>query len=212
MSNQSKKRQTTKRLGVAAAAVAMGLLLGATILAPNLAGAQESTTTTTDGATSPASPDDRLDERQTRIRSALDGLVTDGTITSAQADAVAAELASQVPDHGRFSRRVHFGLDVISTTIGITETELREALEGGQTIAQVAEANGVTAQAVIDALVAAANAWADEALAAGTFDEAKAEEIRANAAERAAELVNGEWPPFHGPNDRSDDPSTETGA
>ncbi|MGI8518242.1 MAG: hypothetical protein ACR2ME_07875 [Acidimicrobiia bacterium] len=205
MPSQSKNRQTTKLLGVAAAAVAMGLLLGATLLAPNLAGAQESpTTTTADGATSPSAPDNRLAERQTQIRSALDGLVTDGTITSAQADAAAAALASQVPDHGGHSRRVHFGLDVISTTIGITEAELREALEGGQTIAQVAEANGVTAQAVIDALVAAANASADEAVAAGNIDEARAEEIRANATERATDFVNGEWSPSRGPDGRSD--------
>jgi transposase-like protein len=38
--------------------------------------------------------------------------------------------------------------------IGITEDELRTALEGGQSIAQVAEANGVDVQTVIDAMVA----------------------------------------------------------
>ena len=38
--------------------------------------------------------------------------------------------------------------------IGITEDELRAALEGGQSIAQVAEAEGVDVQTVIDALVA----------------------------------------------------------
>jgi hypothetical protein len=40
--------------------------------------------------------------------------------------------------------------------IGITAEELKTAIKGGQTIAQVAEANGKTVQSVIDALVAQA--------------------------------------------------------
>ncbi|MET0902177.1 MAG: hypothetical protein ABWZ52_02960, partial [Acidimicrobiales bacterium] len=46
-------------------------------------------------------------------------------------------------------------LSVAAEAIGITEDELRTALEGGQSIAQVAEANGVDVQTVIDAMVAA---------------------------------------------------------
>ena len=42
--------------------------------------------------------------------------------------------------------------------IGITADELKTAIEGGQTIAQVAEANGKSVQSVIDALVAQASA------------------------------------------------------
>ena len=45
-------------------------------------------------------------------------------------------------------------LDAAAEAIGITEDELRTALEGGQSIAQVAEANDVDVQTVIDALVA----------------------------------------------------------
>ena len=47
-------------------------------------------------------------------------------------------------------------LAVAAEAIGITEDELRTALEDGQSIAQVAEANGVDVQTVIDAMVAAA--------------------------------------------------------
>jgi hypothetical protein len=46
------------------------------------------------------------------------------------------------------------GLDVIAETIGIDAETLREELVGGATIAEIAEANGVDPQAVIDALVA----------------------------------------------------------
>lgn len=179
-----------KRMGVAALAAVLGLLLGATIFVPNLAGAEESTTTTTAGD---ESSEDRLANRQDRIRTALDGLVANGTITSAQADAVAAELAGQWPERGRRFHRLHFGLDVVSTTIGITEAELREALRGGQTIAEVAEANGVSAQTVIDAMVGAITTRMDEALAAGNIDEERAAQVKENAVARATEIVNREW-------------------
>src|SRR5947209_1984947 len=55
------------------------------------------------------------------------------------------------PDHG------HGGpdLSVAATTIGISEADLRSAIESGQTIAQVAQAHGVDPQTVIDAMVAA---------------------------------------------------------
>lgn len=198
MSNEAtdKKEMAKKRVGVVALAVVLGGLLGATIFVPNLAGAQESTTTTT--AADEDSPVDRLADRlvnrQARIRTALDGLVTDGTITPAQADAVAAELAEQLPERGRRLHRLHFGLDVVSTTIGITEAELRDALRSGQTVADVAEAKGVSAQTVIDAMVAAINARVDEALAAGNIDEEKAGQIKENAVARATAIVNGERP------------------
>ncbi len=190
-----RKEAVKKRMGVAALAAMLGLLLGATIFVPNLAGAQESTTTTTAGDESTnESTGDRLANRQDRIRTALDGLVANGTITSAQADAVAAELAGQWPERGRRFHRLHFGLDVVSTTIGITEAELREALRGGQTIAEVAEANGVSAQTVIDAIVAAVTTRVDEALAAGNIDEARAAQVKENAVARATEIVNKQWP------------------
>jgi hypothetical protein len=46
------------------------------------------------------------------------------------------------------------GLDVIADAIGIDAETLREELAGGATIAEIAEANGVDPQVVIDALVA----------------------------------------------------------
>ena len=47
-------------------------------------------------------------------------------------------------------------LTAAADAIGITADELKTAIEGGQTIAQVAEANGKSVQSVIDALVAQA--------------------------------------------------------
>ena len=49
-------------------------------------------------------------------------------------------------------------LTTAADAIGITADELKTAIEGGQTIAQIAEANGKSVQSVIDALVAQASA------------------------------------------------------
>ena len=58
--------------------------------------------------------------------------------------------------------RGHFGagLDAAAEAIGIESEELRTALRDGSTIAEVAEANDVDVQTVIDALVADAEARA----------------------------------------------------
>ncbi|HEY7584454.1 MAG TPA: hypothetical protein VIB78_12660 [Acidimicrobiia bacterium] len=170
---------------IGAIAAILGLLLGATILGPGTADAQE-----TPG---PTAPDDGPPARHMeRIRAALDGLVTDGTISAEQADAVAAHLASQWDFHGRRMHRIHAGLDVAAATIGIAETDLVEALRDGQTVADVAEANGVLPQTVIADLVAEVNTRVDEAVANGDLDAERGVEIKANALERITDFVNGE--------------------
>ena len=74
---------------------------------------------------------------------------------------------------------------VAAEAIGITEDELRAALEDGQSIAQVAEANGVDVQTVIDAMVAAATERLEAAIA--------------ELPERMAEVVEREGLPDRGP-------------
>lgn len=89
-------------------------------------------------------------------------------------------------------------LDTAAEAIGITADELRTALQDGSTIAEVAEANGVDVQTVIDALVAEATAQIDAAVADGTLESELAEEMKANLGERITAHVNGEGP-FRGP-------------
>jgi hypothetical protein len=87
-----------------------------------------------------------------------------------------------------------FDLSVAADAIGISEDDLRTALEGGQTIAQVAEANGVDRQAVIDAMVAAATERIDQAVTDGRIDQARADEDKAELPDRIAALVDGQLP------------------
>ncbi len=106
-------------------------------------------------------------DKATMLKARLQTLVDDGTLTSSQLDAVAAALEAARPMGGGHEGRGHGGdrgekrqemLTAAADAIGITADELKTAIEGGQTIAQVAEANGKSVQSVIDALVAQASA------------------------------------------------------
>lgn len=90
------------------------------------------------------------------------------------------------------------GLDVAADVIGITEADLLAALRDGSTLAEVAEANGVEPQAVIDALVAAATEAIDAAVEAGDLDADRAEQMKAGLVERITERVQ-EGGLHHGP-------------
>ena len=186
--------QTNKRLSgwsiaaIGGVAALLGLFLGATVLGPGAAIAQETTT-------APAQGGDQVDRdaRQTaRIRVALNALVADGTISADQADAVASHLAGRPNFFGPRLHRIHAGLDVAAATIGISESELVEAVRDGQSVAEVAEANGVEAQTVIEALVAEVNTRVDEAVASGDLDADRAAQIKAESVERITDFVHGE--------------------
>lgn len=179
-----------KRLAIGGIAATLALVLGATVLSPVVAGAQESTTTTDTTGADEVAGADRVD----RIRGLLDDLVTDGTITSAQADSVAEHLA-EYAFRGHFGRRVHLivGLEVAAEAIGIERSALIDALQNGQTIAEVAAANGVATQTVIDALVNAHQQKLDELVANGSITAEEAAARAATAADRITEFVNGDF-------------------
>ena len=84
------------------------------------------------------------------------------------------------------------GLADLAEAIGISTDDLRAALRDGQTLAEVAEANGVDPQQVVDLLVANGTERLDSAVAAGRIDQATADERKAALPDRAADLVNGE--------------------
>lgn len=83
-------------------------------------------------------------------------------------------------------KKGHAPLAAAAEVIGIDVETLREALKDGQTIADVAQANGVDPQTVIDALVAKGLE--------------RLEEMRQALPDRMRDLVNGEFegPPFRG--------------
>jgi len=195
---------------LASTAVAGGIALGASALP-----AMASTTSPTPSASSSASSGssgpsvggstsaDRTAEIQSRIADDLAGLVADGTITQDQADKVAETLASTMPagrgHGGRGGMGGGFGgLSTAATAIGITEDELRTELEAGKSIAAVAEANGVSEQTVIDAIIAEAKAHFAEEVANGEHTQAEVDSKLADLETRVTEMVETEGLPQRG--------------
>ena len=82
---------------------------------------------------------------------------------------------------------------VAAGTIGIEPTELRDAVKGGKTVAEVAQDHGVEPQAVVDAVVAAINTRVDQAVAADKITAERAATIKSKAPERVTKAVNGEY-------------------
>jgi hypothetical protein len=154
--------------------VGAGLLLGGVtglaVTVPNLASAQDDATTTVpaEGARSKAGP----------FSGVLDGLVANGTITQEQADAIVG--AGEAAHAERHANRAEGGmgrpeggmgrpemrgpgrpggpgrggmpLESAAEAIGITVEELRTGLQSGQSLAAIAEANGVSADTLIEEL------------------------------------------------------------
>ena len=85
---------------------------------------------------------------------------------------------------------------VVTDTIGIDRKTLRTELRSGKTLAEIATDHGSTPQAVIDALVAAANKKLDAAATAGKISPERAARIEARLPARITKLVN-EWHPKH---------------
>ncbi|HET6954585.1 MAG TPA: hypothetical protein VFI47_29745 [Acidimicrobiales bacterium] len=79
----------------------------------------------------------------------------------------------------------------IAADIGITVDDLRAALREGSTLAEVAAANGVEAQVVVDGIVTRGTARIDAAVAAGQIDAATGDARKAKLPEVAADLVEG---------------------
>ncbi len=178
----------------AAIGLTVGLLAGGTaglaIGVPALSGAQETTTT------APATAQAARPDKGQHVRDALQPLIDDGTITQAQADAVITALEAARPEGGPGMGHGGRGpgLDAAATALGISEDEVRTAVEGGQSLAELAQSRGVDPQVVIDAMVAELQAHLAEEVASGEHTQEEADAKLAAATERITAMVNGELP------------------
>jgi hypothetical protein len=194
------------------AGLAGGAVAGVALGVPGVAGAERTTllaatdpapTTTAPGASSaapvaPAAPADRTQW----IKDALAPLVANGTITQAQADAVVNALGQAKPagprgggpggPHGRFG--FGFALDAAADALGITPDELRQDLQSGQTIADIAKAKNLDINAVIGTLVDKAKAELDQRVADGKMTQAEADQALTQARTMITDAVNGKLP------------------
>jgi hypothetical protein len=167
-----------------------------------LASAQESgvTGTVTDPA-APAAPADPAPAQAKGdwAKSALDPLVAKGTISQDQEDAVLAALDAARPAHGPGGKggpgRHGFGnLSAAASALGMSEADLRTALEGGKSLAAIAGEKGIAVSKVVDALVAELKAHLDEHVASGKNTQAEADQLLADGKTRIEAFVNGTAP------------------
>lgn len=182
-----------------------GLIAGAgaglILEASGSAGASNQTSAVAEPNEDQAAPaeGDRPDPTE-RLQEVLQPLVDDGTITQAQADAVIDALQAAAPKGGpggpgRPGGRGP-GFAVVAETLGLTEEEVRQAVIDGQTLAELATANGSSAEALVDAILADIKSHMDEKVAAGDLTQEEADARLAEAEERVAEFVNNTKPPM----------------
>lgn len=135
--------------------------------------------------------------RGEELSALLSTLVTKGTITQAQADAIIA--AHTAAEAARDALRPPKGdkasmderLAVIAKTLGIDTTTVLSRLKGGETLATIA---GAKKDALIAALVADETKRIDAAVTAGTLTAAQATELKANLVAHVTDEVNSTRP------------------
>ena len=174
-----------------------GLIL-AGVLATGAVGAVAMTPAS---ATTSANP---VTSRLASLESALGGLVTDGTLTQAQADKVAGTLDKKLPQRGEGGRDGmggrFGGIGMVHTqeaaakALGLTPAKLRAALEGGQSLAAVAKAQKVGVDSVIQAMVTAAKADLTTAVKDGKLTQAQADTMKSSLTKRITDRVNSVRP------------------
>lgn len=185
--------------------------VGAALVGVTALGAGAFLAPTANAQIEPASPEtiviedgeqlDRATARADRMAERFQALVDNGTISQEQADLIADQIASgdfgqrgdgEGRNHGKHGKRGHHGIDasVVTDLLGLTEDELRTELAAGNTLAEVAEANGVGTDALTATLETAANDAIDAALADGKITAEQADEKRAEIAEKIESRIN----------------------
>jgi polyhydroxyalkanoate synthesis regulator phasin len=127
----------------------------------------------------------------------LKDLVTKGSLTQAQADAVTAAAAAAKAAHDanrpKGGKGGPLGADraaietLVSTTIGVDTATIKSRLQAGESLAQIA---GAKKDALIAALVADETKRIDAAVTAGTLTAAQATTLKANLVAHVTEEVN----------------------
>jgi hypothetical protein len=168
-------------------------------------------------AVTPASAttsDNVLTSRLAGIKSALSGLVSDGTLTQKQADKVAGTLDSKLPKGGpggegrmggmggpgghRGGMRMAATREAVAKALGMTTDKLDAALAGGKSLADVAKDQKVSVDSLVKVMVTAAESELATAVKQGQLTQAMADRMKSSLTERITAHVNGVRP-GHGP-------------
>lgn len=111
-------------------------------------------------------------------------------------DAVKKNRDGKRMDHKGGGPRGGSILKETSEVLGLTETEIKTALEGGSTFAEIAEGKGMTQSAFVEKLTELEAAKMDERLNEGDITEAEAAEWKEGLSARLEQLVQSSDPGF----------------
>ena len=195
------------------AAVALVVLAGAAV---GLVAAQEDGNTPTPAAQEQERPKDRFKERlaenlgisveeleqaiqQTHL-DLLDEAVAEGRITEEQAAEIRERIESgEGPFFGKPHPRPHCRgervVGEVAEFLGVSEADVLAGLQSGQTLAQIAEANGKTRDELKSFLLSEVEEKVTAAVENGRITQERADEILANSSERIDALIDREGLP-----------------
>ena len=169
-----------------AAGVAAGALLiggaGTALMIPALVAAADPTASTAPSSTTPSA-------------TSQPGTTTPDTTTPGQSG-TPGDCAGGM--HGGPGGMGADDVTSAAKALGMTEADLTTALQGGQTIADVASSKGVDVQTVIDAMVKAEKAEIQAQVDAGTITQAQADQRIADLTAHETAEVNGTFTPGMG--------------
>ena len=121
-----------------------------------------------------------------QVATVLSGLVTKGTLTQAQADAITAALTAAAPVRPVIDKDHEATEAVIKATLGITEADLKAARVAGKSLATLA---GDKKAALITALVNFQTTEIDAAVTAGKLTTAQATTMKSGLTARVTAKV-----------------------
>jgi hypothetical protein len=205
-----------RALLVASAAIAAVVIAGGAIAATKLGSPKEENQAVINDAAGQLGiePSRLSDALENALKAQVDRQVAAGELTRKQGDELKARIDAgdvplfAVPGFGFFKHGFdlrgfpglgpfHDGLETAATYLGMTVADLREQLESGKSLADVAKAKGKSVDGLIDALVAVAEKKWDAAVASGKIEDHSAadkQEFLQGVRARVTDLVNGRLP------------------
>jgi hypothetical protein len=195
-----KSKKTVAGIGAALALVGGGVVSEVAAIAPPTPQAEK--------AAFLADAANRLGVQSSQLQNALqqaaidrvDAAVADGRLTKAEGDAIKARIQS-----GDFGPGIGFGfggmhvgfgveLGAAATYLGLTEAQLRSDIESGQSLAQIATAQGKSVDGLKQALIADAKSHLDQAVKDGKLTAAQETQFLNDLSSRIDDLVNRAGP------------------
>ncbi len=137
----------------------------------------------------------------------LSSEVSAGQLSQAQANAIESRLSAGTAPifggfggGGRYRGAGGFGgaVSAAATYLGLSSSQITTDLQGGKTLADIATAQGKTADGLISAIVSAEESQLQSAVSAGTLSSSQEQTIESNLQTRVSAIVNGTQPAFGG--------------